>query len=402
MLEILKTHPLEKLLKTKAKIFKKKQPGISLMQAQNIIAEAEGFNNWHDFKQKIKNEALHYPESFSNPLKEVRYIYSTIKEKPKKGYFLVGSKQESNLNVWSSIDTFRIHSVNFVEENSSIKYKGLIQFIKDGNACLLIDSYNENVKKIKEISGEKFFHINKLKLKAINVNKQVFEILLTEGYRSRFSNELKLSNDIEILKEHIKILFGKDNSLLFSDQILIRLKNSFVDEESHNIVLFIDEIIGNIIFSEEAESIDIKEGVFYIESPDIRHKYHSIFNSLLMWYLNSCVINSFSENETRPINITNLAIFYFNPVFQKSLYNSSLSSMLRAFHASIHYYISYESEQINNEMLVPVIIPNARTITFETVNTNRTLLELDFLLSSKSPFISMENKKKRLYGNGLY
>lgn len=397
MLKIFDGHPLEKILKIKAKILKKQQNGISLMQAQNIVAEMEGFNNWHDFKEKIKKPLYNLHEKKSDP----SYIYSTTKTKPQSGYFLLGFKEDCLLNLWSSKDTFKLHSVNFIQEKSTFKYQGITDFVKAGNPCLLIGSDYQQISIIEQKSSVPISCLNKLK--SVEIIKEELTYLLRYSYLSA-NPEISETQcaDLKLLEKNIELLFSGKETLLFNQNMLITIEKNIVNEHNKERFVFLANIIADFIFSDNEKTLQLNEGVHYIQSPSIYDKNYYSFNLLLMWYFNKCVCFSYGETTENPLIMENTNLFYFNPVFCKEIHGSSLNSKLRGLKSSIHYYISYENAYYDNDIVFSYIIPNSMTLTFERINNDKSPVETEYIFQSQiknkiSEFINLENKNKIVY-----
>jgi len=406
MLKLFGVHPLEKLLKTKAKTLKNQQNGITLMQAQNIIAETEGFNNWHDFKEKIKKSFYHLDKTSFEP----SYIYSTIKTKPKADCFLLGFKENCLLNIWSSKKIFKKHSVNFIQEKSIYKYQGITEFIKSGNSCLIIDSDNKQIDNMEKQSGVHISCLNEAKLRTVKTNKEEFKNLLKYSYlcgNQETKNKEEFA-EIKLLEQIIDSLFSENLDFTFNKEVLIKVKSNIFAVTNSNNFDFLNDMIEYFIYSDDGKELKLDGGVYYIKSPAIYDKNYYHFNLILMWYLSHCTAMGtcmgFSEVEDISLNIENANIFYFNPVFLEIYQGYKLNTLLRAFNATMHYYVSYENRYDTTDFIFSYVIPNCMTLTFERINDEKTAIEERYLFDfkvnnnyNKCMFINIENKNKVIY-----
>lgn len=377
------------------------------MQAQNIIAENEGFNNWHDFKEKIKKYFYNFEKNSSEP----PYIYSTIKTKPQAGYFLLGFKEHCFLNIWSSKRIFKLHSVNFMQEKSTYKYQVITEFIKAGNFCLIVDSNEKQITDLQKNSGVHISCLNEEKLRAIKVTKEALKSLLQYSYlcANPENIETEKCTEINLLGKIIDSLFSKNSTVMFNQEVLVRIKTNLFTLTNSTKFDFLNGMIESFIYSDTGKKLKLDEGVYYIKSPTIYDKNYHHFNIILMWYLNYCTGQGFSENEQSPLNIENANIFYFNPVFFQINQNYNLNSQLRAFKATIHYYFSYKNKYYTSNFVFSNIVPNSMKLTFERVNNEKIIIENEYLFNAqvnnrKCTFINVENKNKIIYSvyNNLF
>lgn len=130
-------HPRVLLLKRQAKEFKKNQyKNLSLMQCQEIVAQLNGFNNWHHFLQIIT-------KSYEKDLDNKNLV---VTKEPKLDYDHILLGHDINLNnyKWQHQSDFKIHQL-IVGNNFNNEYDCFLtrQMIKQ-NKCVYVCNNNIN------------------------------------------------------------------------------------------------------------------------------------------------------------------------------------------------------------------------------------------------------------------
>lgn len=419
-----KSNPIEKYLKNKAKKIKKQTPNISLMQAQNLVAEMHGFKNWHNLKENIKNIPLeiripshmeeHY-QRYDLPERE-RYIYSTTQNIPSKGEVILGFNNNSNLNVWSSKETFTTHSVYFCQTKTKYHYDIISQFYKDNKSFILIDDDEKYINKIVcENPFRKIIHLNETKIKSPSIHPKELLNIIFELYRLEH-NQLS-SDELEILKEKIEqsifAVFNGEKYLNMNKELILKIKikiEDMLNDKKYQLENFFENIIKNFIYDDKGIFINLKENdAFFVKSPTNNDKSYYYFNLFFSWYLTNLSLDYFKKMSEEPESeyisheLKNAAIFYFNPFFSKETYDSTVASKMRGLRISLNYYIPVENAQRNNDCINYCVIPNAGTILFERVNNNISEEEKyysnELIRNNRKYYIKMDNGKKILYSH---
>lgn len=128
-------HPRVLLLKRQAKEFKKNQyKNLSLMQCQEIVAQLNGFNNWHHFLQIIT-------KSYEKDLDNKNLV---VTKEPNLDYDHILLGHDINLNnyKWQHESDFKTHQL-IIGNNFNNEYDYFLtkQMIKK-NKCIYICNYN--------------------------------------------------------------------------------------------------------------------------------------------------------------------------------------------------------------------------------------------------------------------
>lgn len=419
-----KKHPLEIFFKNKAKKIKKQTPDISLMQAQNLVAEMHGFNNWHNLKENINNIPfeLRIPseeekrEEFYNSSKfEVqKYIYSTTQNIPSRGEVILGFNNNSNLNVWSSKETFRTHCVYFCQTKTRYHYDIISQFYKNNKPFILIDDDDKYINQIFcQNPYRTIINLNKTKIKSPAVHYNEILNIIFELYKIEY-NDLSL-HKLDILKEKFKesicYVFNSEKYLNMNKSLILSIKGrleKIINDKDYQIETFFENMIQNFIYDDEGLYINLMEkDAYFIQCPLNTDKNYYHFSIFFSWFLTTLstdyLYNTIEESENEHISYKreNAAIFYFNPFFSEETYYPTIASKMRASGISLNYYVPAENYQGNSDYINYYIIPNAATILFERVNNNMSEVEKYFnsnlIKSYQRHCIKMDNGKKVLY-----
>lgn len=419
-----KKHPIEIFFKNKAKKIKKQNSDISLMQAQNLVAEMHGFNNWHSLKENINNIPfeLRIP-SKEEELEELyhgtkvefqKYIYSTTKNIPSKGEVILGFNNNSNLNVWSSKETFIKHCLYFCQTKTRYHYDIISQFYKDNKSFILIDDDDKYINKIVcQNLNRKIINLNETKIKSPAIHSDEILNIILELYKLEYNNLPLKKLDIlkQKMKESICYVFNSEEYLNMNKDLILSIKSrleKIINDKDYQLENFFENMIQNFIYDDKGLYINLMEkNAYFIQCPLNTNKNYYYFNIFFSWFLTTLSIDYLhtgieeSENEHVYHKRENAGIFYFNPLFSDATYHPIIASKMRASGISLNYYVPAENAQRNSDYINYSIIPNVATILFERVNDNVSKVEEYFndnlIKGHRRHYIKMDNGKKVLY-----